>query len=197
MAAGTGSRFGGMKQFDLLGGTPLVAWAVESASRTSDGVVVVLPDGRLADAPDGATRCVAGGATRSASVRAGLAAVPEDASVILVHDAARPLAGADVFERVISAIHAGADAAVPCVEVVDSLRRREGGPVDRTGVVAVQTPQGFRAEALRRAHSDEADATDDASLVEAAGGKVVVVEGDRRALKITNAEDLRLAERLL
>lgn len=197
MAAGTGSRFGGMKQFDHLGGKSLVAWAVESARRTSDGVVVVLPGERLADAPDGADHCVAGGATRSASVRAGLAVVPDDASVILVHDAARPLAGADVFERVLDAMRDGADAAVPAVDVVDSLRRRDGGAVDRRGLVGVQTPQGFRAEALRRAHADEADATDDATLVEGAGGKVVIVEGDRRAFKITDADDLRLAERLL
>ena len=197
MAAGTGSRFGGMKQFDHLGGKSLVAWAVESASRASDGVVVVLPEERLADAPDGADQGVAGGATRSASVRAGLAAVPDDASMILVHDAARPLAGADVFERVIRAVQDGADAAVPAVDVVDSLRRRDGGAVDRAGLVAVQTPQGFRAEVLRRAHAEGADATDDASLVEAAGGKVAVVEGDRRAFKITDADDLRLAERLL
>ena len=197
VAAGSGSRYGGPKQFDMLGGRPLVQWAVDAARDASDGVVVVLPADALDREPAGASSCVAGGATRSASVRAGLAAVPEDATVIVVHDAARPLAGADVFGRVIAAVENGADAAVPVVDVVDSLRRREGGAIDRAGVVVVQTPQAFRSDALRSAHAEEPESTDDASLVEAAGGAVVLVEGHRRALKITDADDLRVAEALL
>ena len=197
MAAGSGSRYGGPKQFDLLGGKPLVEWAVDAARSRSDGIVAVLPPDAVDKAPDGVDRRVAGGATRSASVRAGLAAVPDEATVIVVHDAARPLAGSDVFARVIAAVEGGADAAVPAIDVIDSVRRREGGAVDRAGLVAVQTPQAFRAEALRRAHNGEPESTDDASLVEAAGGRVDIVDGDRRALKITDADDLKIAEALL
>ena len=91
----------------------------------------------------------------------------------------------------------GAEAAVPAVEVTDTLRHRSGGPADRNGLVAVQTPQAFRAAALRRAHAAEPEATDDASLVEAAGGKVVVVDGSPANLKITRPIDLAIAEALL
>ena len=197
MAAGTGSRYGGAKQFDSLGGKSLVQWAVDAARPLSDGVVVVLPQDRVGNAPDGADVCVAGGATRSASVRAGLGEVPDGAEVIVVHDAARPLAGTDVFERAIAAVRHGADAVVPVVDVVDSVRRRSGGAVDRTDLLAVQTPQAFRADALRRAHEGDPESTDDATLVELSGGTVAVVDGDRRAMKITDAADLRLAEALL
>jgi 2-C-methyl-D-erythritol 4-phosphate cytidylyltransferase len=140
---------------------------------------------------------VAGGATRSASVRAGLAAVPGDADVVLVHDAARPLAGAALFATVVEAVRSGADAVVPAVAVTDTLRRRTGGLVARDDLVAVQTPQGFRASSLRSAHVGEPEATDDASLVEAAGGKVVLVDGWPGNLKITHALDLTVAGALL
>ena len=143
------------------------------------------------------TLVVGGGDTRSSSVRAGLAAVPGHADVIVVHDGARPLAGAELFARVVEAVREGADAAVPAVEVTDTLRHRSSGSVDRSGLVAVQTPQAFRAAALRRAHADEPEATDDASLVEATGGKVVVVEGSPANLKITRPIDLAIAEALL
>jgi 2-C-methyl-D-erythritol 4-phosphate cytidylyltransferase len=115
----------------------------------------------------------------------------------VIPQGARPLAGADLFARVVGAVRDGADAAVPAVEVTDTLRHRSGGPVDRKGLVAVQTPQAFRAAALRRAHAAEPEATDDASLVEAAGGKVVVVEGSPANLKITRPIDLAIAEALL
>jgi 2-C-methyl-D-erythritol 4-phosphate cytidylyltransferase len=139
---------------------------------------------------------VAGGETRSASVRAGLAAVPDDADVILVHDAARPVPVPDVWKRVCDAIAAGADAAVPVIPVADTLRDLAGGTVDRGRVVAVQTPQAFRADALRRAHLGEPEGTDDASLVEAAGGRVVVVDGDPANIKVTTPLDLSFAELL-
>jgi 2-C-methyl-D-erythritol 4-phosphate cytidylyltransferase len=115
----------------------------------------------------------------------------------VVHDGARPLAGAELFARVVDAVRGGADAAVPGVDVTDTLRHRSGGPVDRGGLLAVQTPQAFRATALREAHAGEPDATDDASLVEAMGGKVVVVEGSPANLKITRPIDLAIAEALL
>jgi 2-C-methyl-D-erythritol 4-phosphate cytidylyltransferase len=130
-------------------------------------------------------------------VRAGLARVPDDADVIVVHDGARPLADADLFAAVVRAVHEGADAALPGVPVADTLRSRDGGVVDREGVVAVQTPQAFRAAALRAAHATATEATDDASLVEAAGGKVVVVDGSPSNVKITRPADLVVAEALL
>ena len=144
---------------------------------------------------------VAGGDTRSDSVRAGLRAVPEDAEVVVVHDAARPLATRALFDAVIAAVRAGADAAVPGIPVSDTLKRVEGervvDTVDRELLVAVQTPQAFRASVLRAAHAQRGDATDDAALVEAVGGQVVVVPGDPRNLKITTPDDLVVAAALL
>jgi 2-C-methyl-D-erythritol 4-phosphate cytidylyltransferase len=141
-----------------------------------------------------ADRVVAGGATRSASVRAGLGAVPEDVGVIVVHDAARPRATPALFHAVIDAVRAGADGALPGVAVVDTLKRVRDGVVletlARAELVAIQTPQAFRAEALRGAHAGSVDATDDGALVEAAGGRVVVVPGDPDNLKVTSAADL-------
>ena len=161
----------------------------------SDGVVVVGP---LASGFEhGAASVVAGGPTRSASVRCGLAEVPDDADVIVVHDAARPLATVEMFESAIAAVRAGADAAIPAVPVTDTLREIDGTVVDRSRLVAVQTPQAFKADALRRAHSGGPEATDDAAVVESAGGRVVLVAGDRWNLKITEPSDLAVAEALL
>jgi len=196
VAAGSGTRFGGPKQYTELGGRRLVDWALDAARRACDGVVLVAPPDRP-DHDPAADHTVPGGATRSASVRCGLEAVPADAPVVVVHDAARPLAPPELFDAVIEAVEAGADGAVPGVLVADTLRRVEGGVLDRDGVVAVQTPQAFRADALRRAHEGDPDATDDATLVEAAGGRVVVVEGDRRNLKVTDPTDLELVRALL
>jgi 2-C-methyl-D-erythritol 4-phosphate cytidylyltransferase len=201
VAAGSGTRFGRPKQYEELGGRRVLDWSLAAARATAagpdDGVVVVVPRDQRGDAAPDANVVVAGGATRSSSVRAGLAAVPGDADVIVVHDGARPLAGAELFARVVDAVRGGADAAVPGVDVTDTLRQRSGGPVDRGGLVAVQTPQAFRATALREAHAGAPDATDDASLVEAMGGKVVVVEGSPANLKITRPIDLAIAEALL
>jgi 2-C-methyl-D-erythritol 4-phosphate cytidylyltransferase len=159
---------------------------------------VVAPDRLDRDAaPAAGGAVVAGGATRSASVRAGLAAVPPDAAVVVVHDAARPLAPATLFAAVVDAVRDGADGAVPVVPVVDSLRRVGGGAVDRNEFVAVQTPQAFRADALRAAHAGNADASDDATLVEANGGKVVLVPGHPLNFKITSPHDLVIARALL
>lgn len=133
---------------------------------------------------------VAGGATRSASVRAGLAVVPPGADLVLVHDAARPLATADLWRRVLDGLAAGADGVVPAVAVVDTLREIGGATVDRSRYVAVQTPQGFRADVLRRAHVGQPEGTDDASLVEAIGGRVVVVDGEPENRKVTTPADL-------
>jgi len=123
--------------------------------------------------------------------------VPQTADVILIHDGARPLASASVYERVISAVAAGADAVVPVVPVTDTIRDLRGGVVDRSALVAVQTPQGFPSNSIRRAHAAGDEATDDATLVEANGGNVVLVEGDPDNIKITAPSDLDIARLLL
>jgi 2-C-methyl-D-erythritol 4-phosphate cytidylyltransferase len=184
VAAGSGTRFGGSKQHALLGGRPVVEWAVEAAREVCAAVIVVGPGG------------VEGGDTRSETVRRGLAAVPEDVPIIVVHDGARPLAAPSLFRDVIAAVEAGADGAICVVPVIDTLRSATG-TVDRGSLVAVQTPQAFRAVALRAAHATGEAATDDATLVERAGGKVVIVAGDPRNIKITFAHDLVVAEALL
>ena len=194
VAGGSGLRFGERKQFLQLGDARVVDWALRAAAAHSEGVVLVVPADALGHSEPQATVVVAGGATRSASVRAGLAAVPAAVDLILVHDAARPVPVPGVWERVLAALEAGADAAVPVVPVLDTLRAVAGGTVDRSGFVAVQTPQGFRAPVLRRAHEDEPEASDDVTLVEAAGGRVVVVEGDPANIKVTAPIDLQVAE---
>ena len=193
VAAGAGSRFGGPKQFETLGDRRVMDWAVESARESSDGVVVVLP-AEVAAREGG----VAGGGTRSESVRRGLAAVPKNATIICVHDAARPFANEDDFRRVIEAVASGADGAVPAIPVADTIKMVDDtGQVTRTpprgSLRAVQTPQAFRAEILRRAHAARGEVTDDASLVEAEGGKVVVVDGEVLNRKITTRDDLEWA----
>ena len=215
VAAGEGRRFGGAKQFQPLGDRCVLDWAVHGAARSCQGVVVVLPESRTVGegawspvlvasgcggevvATAGEVVETAGGVLRSDSVRCGLSLVPADVEIVLVHDGARPLAGDSVYMRVIQAVRGGADAAVPVIDLTDTIRRRDGGAADRREFVAVQTPQAFRADVLRAAHAGGADATDDATLVEAAGGTVVTVAGDGRNLKVTEPHDLAVAEALL
>jgi 2-C-methyl-D-erythritol 4-phosphate cytidylyltransferase len=202
VAAGDGSRYGGPKQFEQLAGERVVDRAVAVAHAACDGVVLVVPPDRVDERPSGVDRVVAGGVTRSASVRAGLSAVPGDAAVVVVHDGARPLAGVELFHRVVAAVREGAAGAVPGIPVSDTLKQvgDDGtvlATVERTGLVAVQTPQAFAADQLRSAHRAAGQATDDAGLVEAAGGRVVVVTGDRRNVKITEPGDLELVEGLV
>ena len=201
VGGGSGRRFGRLKQYEAMGQRRVIDVSRDVAGACTDGVVVVVP---AADVErEGG---VAGGETRSASVRAGLAAVPASADVICVHDAARPLASPDIYRRVIDAVLDGADAAVPAVAVTDTIKMidrpieaasdRWGDVVetpDRARLVAVQTPQAFRADRLRAAHRSGTDATDDAALVEAAGGTVVVVRGDANNRKITDPDDLEWA----
>jgi len=200
VAAGGGHRFGAPKQFSTLAGSRLVDRAVAAAGAACDEVVVVLPPGVDWDGPPVAA-AVAGGERRADSVRAGLAAVPGGCDVVVVHDAARPLAPPSLFTDVIAAVRGGADGAVPGVPVTDTVKRVDGGRVvdtpPRDALVAVQTPQAFRADTLRAAHAGGGEATDDAALVEAAGGTVVVVPGDPANLKVTGSDDLRVAEALL
>ncbi len=208
VAAGSGSRFGGPKQFASLLGKPLAAWSVDVARSTCDGVVLVLPADELpaAAAPEDvgqlADRVVAGGATRSASVRAGLAAVPAAAEVVVVHDGARPLATPALFERLVAAVRDGiAAGAVPALPLHDTVKRVLGdrvlATVARQDLVSVQTPQAFTADVLRLAHAGAEEATDDAALVEGLGLPVRVVAGEPTNLKVTVASDLSAAEAIL
>jgi 2-C-methyl-D-erythritol 4-phosphate cytidylyltransferase len=203
VAGGSGQRFGRLKQFALLADRPVVEWAVAACRASSSGVVLVVPPGATAPAGHGADVVVEGGATRTASVYRGVAAVPETAEVIVVHDAARPLASEDLFRAVIAAVTAGgAGGAVPGVPVSDTIKVVDGtqsvtATLDRAALVAVQTPQAFDAALLRRAHAAGVEATDDAALVEALGATVRVVPGETRNLKITTPADLELAEHLL
>ncbi|MGB8862217.1 MAG: 2-C-methyl-D-erythritol 4-phosphate cytidylyltransferase [Ilumatobacteraceae bacterium] len=195
VAGGSGQRFGGPKQYERLGSQRVLDWSVAAARAAGAGVVIVVP---AADAArEGG---VAGGATRSDSVRAGLAQVPAEATIVCVHDGARPFADAAVFGRVVAAVAAGADGAIPGVAVADTIKQvaADGAVVhtpDRASLMAVQTPQAFRAEVLRAAHATGVDATDDAALVEAAGGRIVVVAGDPANRKITDPDDLAWARR--
>ncbi len=192
VGGGSGRRFGTAKQYELLGDVRVIDRSVGVARLMSDGVVVVVP-------VDDAERegAVAGGSTRSDSVRCGLAAVPDSATIICVHDAARPYASADIYRRAIAAVAEGADAAVPAIPVTDTVKVVANGVVastpDRATLVAVQTPQAFRADVLRAAHARGGDSTDDAAMVESIGGVVVVVDGDAMNRKITLPDDLAWA----
>jgi 2-C-methyl-D-erythritol 4-phosphate cytidylyltransferase len=203
VAGGSGQRFGTLKQFALLAERPVVAWAVEACRSSSSGVVLVLPPGMATGVTHGADAVVEGGTTRTESVSRGLAAVPPTAEVIIVHDAARPLASEALFRTVIAAVTSGGAAgAVPGLPVSDTIKvvddtQTVTATLDRTTLVAVQTPQAFAADLLRQAHAVGAEATDDAALVEAIGGTVRVVPGDPRNLKITTPADLDRVEHLL
>jgi 2-C-methyl-D-erythritol 4-phosphate cytidylyltransferase len=201
VAGGSGERFGGYKQFMLLAGQEVVEWSLQAAARACAGVVLVVPADWVEKYSGRADHVVAGGPTRAASVRAGLRVIPGDARVVVVHDAVRPLASQRTWASVIAAIEEGADGAVPCVPVLDTIKRREDDgklmTLDRARLVAVQTPQAFSAASLHEAHAGEGEATDDAALVEAIGGRVVSVAGEPGNIKVTAPDDLALAEFLL
>ena len=212
LAAGSGSRYGPQpKQFEVLGDERVIDRSLATARAAADHVVVVLApadqaEGEALVESGAADVAVEGGAERADSVRAALAVIDADAAVIVVHDAARPLASAELHQAVVAAVHAGADAVIPAVPLIDTVKRvhhdEHGDAVvvetlDRNHLVAVQTPQAFRADLLRAAHADGADATDDAALVEAVGATVVVVPGESTNLKITGPNDLAVATALL
>ena len=142
--------------------------------------------------------CITGGGSRSESVRLALAEVPADAAVVLVHDAARPLVTAEVIERVLAPLAEGWDGVIPVVPIADTVKRVRAEQVvetlDRGELAAAQTPQAFLADVLRAAVASDADASDCAALVEARGGRIKVVDGDRRLLKVTDHDDLALVE---
>jgi 2-C-methyl-D-erythritol 4-phosphate cytidylyltransferase len=209
VAAGAGERLGEErpKAFVRLGELPLLAESLRRLEDSGwiDAIVIAVPAGweepaiLLAEELS-ATKVVAavtGGATRAESVKVALAEVPDDAVVVLVHDAARPLVGDDVLERVLAPLSEGWDGVVPALELADTLKRVSHDAVvetvDRAGLYVAQTPQAFDAAILRRAYEGNlADATDCASLVERAGGRVKIVTGDPRLLKITTRADLEL-----
>jgi 2-C-methyl-D-erythritol 4-phosphate cytidylyltransferase len=215
VAAGRGERLGRdrPKAFAKLNGRALLAESLErlEASEWVDSIVVVAPEGweepaiLLAEelGTGKVSASVPGGATRTQSVRAGIAEVPEEATVVLVHDAARPFLPEEVIERVLAPLGEGWDGAAPALPVADTLKR--AGPdgavaetVDRSALYAVQTPQAFLPHVLRKALAGNVeDASDCAGLVEAQGGRVKLVEGDRRLVKVTTSEDLAFVESLL
>lgn len=218
VAGGSGTRCGGTlpKQFALLGGMPVLARTINVCAEALPGaeIVVVLPERYTAFWTDFAARfdvakhhTAAGGAERFDSVRRGIEALRSDPELIAVQDGVRPLASVGMIRRVAAdAAHYGA--AIPVIAAVDSLREVEADAegritashiVDRRRFRSVQTPQIFRAELLRKAYDRpyRADFTDDASVVEAAGGSIHLSEGERSNLKITTPEDFILAEALL
>jgi 2-C-methyl-D-erythritol 4-phosphate cytidylyltransferase len=193
-------RFGSSrpKALQILGNRPLISWAVSALWDACDLVVVAAAAESLAEfeaAVPGA-RVVVGGVERSDSVRACLAVLPPSVEFVLVHDAARPLASADLAGRVLTALRSGAQAVVPAIAVVDTIKEiDEAGWVtatpDRSRLRAIQTPQGFARGLLDTAHRGGADATDDAGLIELLGVKVATIPGESAATKVTTEADLR------
>jgi 2-C-methyl-D-erythritol 4-phosphate cytidylyltransferase len=206
VAAGRGERLGldRPKAFAKLNDRPLLAESLERLERSEwvDSIVVAAPPDweepviLLAEelGCGKVVAAVAGGETRAASVRAALAEVPEDAAVVLVHDAARPVLAEEVVDRLMRALNEGWDGVVPGLPIDSTVKRVERDQVvetlDRGGLVAAQTPQAFVWPALRDAMAAGGEATDCAALVEARGGRIKVVPGDRRLLKVTDRADL-------
>jgi 2-C-methyl-D-erythritol 4-phosphate cytidylyltransferase len=194
VAAGAGRRFGGDKHLSLLGERPLWQWARDAVLESGAAGVVV-----VGSVPGG----VPGGSRRRDSVASGLAALPDGVEFVVVHDAARPLADRALIERVLERLyHRDVDAVVPVVPVRDTLKRvagdRVAATIDRSHLVAAQTPQGFSAVALQRAHAaGDDDAPDDAALIERIGGVVATVPGDERNLKVTYPGDLEVLEAMV
>jgi 2-C-methyl-D-erythritol 4-phosphate cytidylyltransferase len=199
LAAGSGTRFGGAKQFARLGPVRLVDHVVATATSVAQAVVLVLPPGVAWDgAPVYAV--VTGGPTRSASVRAGLAALPPTTEVVVIHDAVHPLAARALFEAVIERVRQGAEAAAPVIPATDTPARCEGDrlvallPGD--GAVLIQIPHAFRPDVLREAYSAGLDARDEVSLLVRAGRVVHTVPGDLRNIHVTRPDELEVARRL-
>jgi 2-C-methyl-D-erythritol 4-phosphate cytidylyltransferase len=208
-AAGSGERLGAdrPKAFVALGELPLLATPLErlDESQWIDAIVVAAPPGweepsiLLAEeiGAGKVSAVVTGGATRAESVRLALDEVPADAVAVLVHDAARPLVTDELVGRVLAPLGEGWDGVVPALPVADTVKRVDGDRVletlHRDDLVAVQTPQAFLADTLRRAVAGGDDATDCAGLVEAAGGRVRWVDGDPKLLKVTTTADLEQA----
>lgn len=213
-AAGRGERLGpgAPKALRTLAGQPILLHAVRNlaTARGLDLIVVAVPEDSVEESRallvgiDLPVTIVTGGETRQDSVARALLALPPEVDVVLVHDAARPLVPADVVDRVAAAVRAGAEAVIPTLGVVDTIKEVDvdgivRATLDRSRLQAVQTPQGFVRDVLQRAHaaSDGGDATDDAGMVERMGVEVSTVAGDEEAFKITRPLDLVLAEAIL
>jgi len=216
MAAGKGDRFEGAapKQLALVGGRPMVAWSIERFANCPDikGIYLVIPPEQtdawratLAEPSGGhVSGVVQGGDRRQDSVRLGVEALPEEATHVLVHDAARPCLSSGLVDRIVAALD-GHDAVVPVVPAVDTLVVDAGGAVDaivdRANIAGVQTPQAFEKQLLRKAHrkafADELKSSDDGSLVLALGERVATVAGERTNIKVTYPEDVAIAEAML
>jgi 2-C-methyl-D-erythritol 4-phosphate cytidylyltransferase len=200
VAAGSGTRFGSRKQFEALGRRSVAGHSLRVARECGEFSVLVVPEGYDGDG-EGADVVVHGGATRSDSVRAGLAALPPHIDVVVIHDAARPLATLPLFRAVIAPLSDEIAGVIPAVAVTDTLKKVIDGAVsetiDRDAVVAVQTPQAFRRDALSAAHAQGPVDTDDASALERLGYRVAVVPGETTNLKITHPHDLTIVRAVL
>ena len=212
LAAGAGRRLGAPdpKAFVTIGDRPVLAVAAAAAAAAPEilTLVITAPAGLEERAAECLSQLgkpfavVTGGVTRQASVRAALAALPEDIDIVTVHDAARPFAPPDLFSAVIAAVAGGSAGAIPAIPVSDTVKRVQDGVVvstlDRRDLVLAQTPQAFRLDALRQVHvhaiSDGLQVTDDATLMEMAGHTVRVIPGDPQNFKITTLMDLATAE---
>lgn len=201
LAAGVGARFGDRKQFASVRDLRAVDHAVARTSKVCTGVVLVLPDGFQWDGEPVAA-IVVGGKTRLDSARRGLAAVPDSVEIVLIHDSAHFLAPVSLFEAVVVAIsEPGVDAALPILEVKETVMRLKGGQagevIGRDGLVYVQTPQAFKTSFLRRAHESGEEASDDSVLAYRLGAAIRFVPGDPGNIHIATKDDLALANRLL
>jgi 2-C-methyl-D-erythritol 4-phosphate cytidylyltransferase len=200
LAGGVSRRFGERsKQFEHVGGVPMVARTVAAARRTCDGVVLVLPPGQ-AWAGDPVDAVTAGGDHQSESLRAGLAAVPADAVIVAVADPAHPLAADALFRAVVEAVRGGADGAVPVIPILEVVQRVRDGRVVETlpkdDLVLTQTPQAFRADVLRAVHADHPRPVENSGLLVERGYRVVTVSGDVGNVHVTTPQELAIAESL-
>jgi 2-C-methyl-D-erythritol 4-phosphate cytidylyltransferase len=195
LAAGTGARFGAAKQFARIGKHRLVDLSVRGVAPVAASVIVVVPEGFEWDG-DGVG--VTGGATRADSVRSGLALVPEHATFLLVHDAAHPLASPALAARVVATVREGADGSVPVLAARETVAHTEGdtlgASVPRHGLVLVQMPHAFRTTVLRAAHANPVTASDDASLLQALGHRIVMVDGEAANIHVTTPSELALVD---
>ena len=206
-AAGSGERFGATlpKALITLGNRTLIEHAVAALAPIASEIVICAPAGyekQIQELVGNDITVVAGGTTRSDSVRAGIAALSGTHKYVLVHDAARALATTDLAHRVLTALVQGESAVIPGLELIDTVKSIDaGGHVtatpDRSSLRRVQTPQGFDLGVLKKAHASGAQATDDGALVEALGHKVLIINGEERALKITTPSDLATALSML
>ena len=206
-AAGSGERFGAPipKALVQLNGRTLIEHAVLNLGPIATQIIVAAPAGyedKFREILGDAVTVVTGGSTRTKSVKIALESIAQDIEYVLVHDAARPLASIELGQRIIEALAAGDVAVIPALSVTDTIKEVDAANYvvstpNRERLRAVQTPQGFARETLVKAHMQNIEATDDGALVEAMRGKVKLIEGENRALKITNPEDLATALKYL